>query len=117
MREKGMFAWAPRFVVAPHTLVSTAKSSGKRAILWLIRPPNDHLRIRKRDGRRLVRRGEVSRTHQFESSWPTNPAVALSACEFAAYDCFSAICGRADQRCKRSPFRPNVGLDPRGSRV
>jgi hypothetical protein len=34
--EGGDFRGAPLFVVAPHTLVSAAKSSGKRAILWLI---------------------------------------------------------------------------------
>jgi hypothetical protein len=47
MREKGISWAAPLFVVAPHTLCLAAKSSGKRAILWLIRPSNDHLRIRK----------------------------------------------------------------------
>jgi hypothetical protein len=34
------FPRAPLFVVAPHTLVSAAKSSGMEAILWLFCPPN-----------------------------------------------------------------------------
>jgi hypothetical protein len=36
---EGISGAVPLIVVAPHTLVSAAKSSGKRAILWLIRPP------------------------------------------------------------------------------
>jgi hypothetical protein len=44
--RRGVSGAAPLFVVAPHTLCLAAKSSRKRAISWLIRPPKDHLRIR-----------------------------------------------------------------------
>jgi hypothetical protein len=56
------FPRAPLFVVAPHTLVLAAKSSGMRAILWLFCPPNA---------------SSVAGTAQNE---PINAALALPDC-------------------------------------
>src|ERR1700722_2818545 len=73
VQEEGDFRRAPLFVVAPHTLLSAAKSSGKRAILWLICPSNDHLRIRKSDGRRLLTCDPVALEHAPSYNLRTTP--------------------------------------------
>jgi hypothetical protein len=81
------FRRPPLFVVAPHTLVLAAKSSGKRAILWLIRPLNDHLRIWK-DGLDDVHLGtrpiaemvakpiRIITSSRSRATWTTCPTVA-----------------------------------------
>ena len=46
MREIRVRVGAPLFAVTLHTLVFPAKSTRRCAVLWLIRPPADHLRSR-----------------------------------------------------------------------
>ena len=79
MREIRVRVGAPLFAVTLHTLVFPAKSTRRCAVLWLIRPPTDHLWSRGKRG--LEAPDAPSRLLDFISSNPTTSASHTSLCE------------------------------------